>query len=243
MKVVKVKPKVTALIVFGLLLTSCFQTVRAEDYVTKHYRWEFRGSTWTWDLPISLSIYNLYRELVPLTERVEHGVTGYASLVTTHDLFMRDRVADELHRISQQRGYGSYDEVSFVLAFVQSLPYVPDSTTTGYSEYPRFPIETLVDGGDCEDKSILFATTIRILGYDALLVYIPDKDHMAVGVLGGEGIHGLYVTYKGGKYFLCETTSKGWDIGEMPPEYRGLESRNKNLPKTMLFLSNQFDKA
>jgi len=27
--------------------------------------------------------------------------------------------------------------VSFVMAFVQSLPYTSDSVTTGYNEYPR----------------------------------------------------------------------------------------------------------
>jgi len=30
-------------------------------------------------------------------------------------------------------------------AFVQSLPYTSDLVTTGYDNYPRYPIETLID--------------------------------------------------------------------------------------------------
>ena len=92
-----------------------------------------------------------------------------------------------------QLGYNSFDQVSFVLAFVQSLPYTSDSVTTGHDEYPRFPIETLVDdGGDCEDTSILFATLTLIMGYGT--VYINPPDHYAVGILGNN-LNGTYWTY------------------------------------------------
>jgi len=46
------------------------------------------------------------------------------------------------------------------LAFVQkSVSYQLDPAG---SEYPRYPVETLVDGvGDCEDSAILYASIVR----------------------------------------------------------------------------------
>jgi len=47
----------------------------------------------------------------------------------------------------------------------------------------KYPVETPVERGDCEDKSILLAAILRALGYrTALLVFPDDPGHMAVGV-------------------------------------------------------------
>jgi hypothetical protein len=90
--------------------------------------------------------------------------------------------------------------------------------SASFDDYPRFPIETIVDnGGDCEDTAILFATIVQILGYGA--VYLNPTGHLAVGVLGGSGVHGTYWTYNNGSYFYCETTGDGFKIGEVPSEY------------------------
>ena len=51
------------------------------------------------------------------------------------------------------------------------------------TEYPKYPIETIDEGsGDCEDKSILFASIMYLNGYDVSLVRF--KDHMTVVVDG-----------------------------------------------------------
>ena len=71
-----------------------------------------------------------------------------------------------------------YDEINFILNYVRSIPYVPDSIDT---EYPQYPIETLtLWHGDCEDKSILCASMLYSLGYDVCLFMF--ETHMAVGV-------------------------------------------------------------
>lgn len=128
-----------------------------------------------------------------------------------------------MQEASSKKEYGSYDEVSFVLAFIQSLPYTSDSVTSGHDEYPRFPLETLVDnGGDCEDTAILFATLTLIMGYGT--VYINPPEHYAVGVLGEEGLPGYYFTYKDKHYYYCETTGDGWEIGDLPSEYQDVEA-------------------
>ena len=108
--------------------------------------------------------------------------------------------------------------MKFATAFVQNLPYTTDSATSPFDEYPRYPIETLVDnGGDCEDTSILLASILNSMGYGVILIELPG--HCAVGVKGGDNIYGTYWEYAGEKYFYIETTDSGWAIGEIPDEY------------------------
>jgi hypothetical protein len=75
------------------------------------------------------------------------------------------------------------------------LEYTSDLVTEGYDEYPRYPIETLVDkGGDCEDTAILAASIIRGMGYGVVLLVFPktadSPGHCAVGVAGEAGMPG-----------------------------------------------------
>jgi hypothetical protein len=112
--------------------------------------------------------------------------------------------------------------VSFILAFVQSLPYTSDNVTEGYNEYPRFPIETLVDdGGDCEDTSILFASLTLILGYGT--IYLNPPNHYAVGILGNN-LDGSFFTYNNKTYYYCETTGNNFKIGHIPDDFNGLSA-------------------
>ena len=128
-------------------------------------------------------------------------------------------LADKLNETATQLGYSSYDEVNFVLAFVQSIPYKTDNASTGYQDYPRFPVETLVDDvGDCKSHSILFATLMLILGYGT--VFINPPDHLAVGVLGNN-LQGTYWIYNNQTYYYCETTGVGFTIGELPQQFTG----------------------
>ena len=92
--------------------------------------------------------------------------------------------------------------------------------STGYQDYPRFPVETLVDNvGDCKSHSILFATLMLNLGYDT--VFINPPDHLAVGVLGNN-LEGTYWIYNNKTYYYCETTGVGFKIGELPDQFTGI---------------------
>jgi len=125
---------------------------------------------------------------------------------------------EKIQKAAHEAGFSEYETVEFAASFVQSLPYTDDSITTPYDEYPRYPVETLVDGGgDCEDTSILLASLIDKMGYGVVLIELPD--HCAVGVKGGENVDGTYWEYKGSKYYYTETTNEGWEIGELPKEY------------------------
>ncbi len=70
--------------------------------------------------------------------------------------------------------------------------------------------------GDSNCKSVLLAALLRALDYDVVIV--EAKGRTAVGVGGAEGLPGRFLTYKGRRYYYCETSTAGWQIGRLPPE-------------------------
>ncbi len=207
----------------------------SSEFYEKSFAWDYSGRHWTWNLSIPSALYDAYRA-VPDARRTRDGPAGYGFLTTTDDYYI-NMLAQKLNETTNEMGYGSFDQVSFILAFVQSLPYTSDSVTTSHDEYPRFPIETLVDdGGDCEDTSILFATLTLILGYGT--VYINPPDHYAVGILGNN-LKGTYWEYPEGSnrtYYYCETTGNSFKIGQLPDEFAGQSAYIYTIDQTKQFV-------
>lgn len=224
MKVVQKKITLSILIILLLILSlpQLFTlkpiSAQTSGYYEKSFSWDYAGKHWNWNLSIPAALYNNYKD-VPVYTRTKNGPSGYGYLTTTEDAYVR-MLAEKLNETTTNLGYSPYDQVSYVLAFIQSLPYTSDNVTEGYNEYPRFPIETLVDGGgDCEDTSILFATITLIMGYGT--VYINPPNHYAVGIFG-DNLKGTYWEYpeaSGNKYYYCETTGDGFKIGYLPDQY------------------------
>jgi len=181
--------------------------------IHREFHWSYRGE-WSWKLDFSVDHYLSYT-LVPRLKRLR-----VTKLVTTDDPELQD-IAYGLKEAARKKGYDYYETADFILAFVQSLPYVPDDVSTPYDEFPKFPFETLVDGGgDCEDTSILYATLMKILGYDVVLIGLPD--HMMVGIaVRGEvpRLEYYYVDAFGRRYLPAETTGEGWRVGDAPEEF------------------------
>jgi hypothetical protein len=226
-----------ALIVSTQIVLQPQVAAQTDGYYNKSFAWDYNGKHWTWNLTIPQNLYDAYRE-VPVSTRTRDGPAGYGFCTSTEDSYVQS-LAKGLKNSATQQGYNSYDQVSFVLAFVQSLPYTSDNVTEGYNEYPRFPIETLVDGGgDCEDTSILFATLTLIMGYGT--VYINPPDHYAVGILGND-LHGTYWTYPEGSnktYYYCETTGNGFKIGQLPEEFQDQSAYIYIIDERKQFVTN-----
>ena len=198
------------------LLTSSLELVpepESTGHIEREYIWDYGGLSWTLSLSIPDSLYRYYGD----KERIE---TEDYSVYVTHpdDDDYLGTIVREFNDIALEEGYTEEEKINLIITFVQSLPYTSDSVTTAFDEYPRYPIETLVEyGGDCEDTSILTAAFLDALYYDVVLVNPPE--HMAVGI--GIDAYGTYWELDGEKYFYLETTGEGWGIGEMPPEYEG----------------------
>ena len=194
--------------------------IKTTELISRDFKWEYDDSEWTWTLQIPKALYNYYKAL-------PRSPTSNYSIYVTHPLDDKyiEALANKFLQAADDKGYDAFQTVSFAAAFVQSLPYTSDLVTTGFDNYPRYPVETLVDnGGDCEDSAILTASLINALGYGTVLLSFDKTDdragHVAVGVKGGEGIYATSWTYEGDKYYYLETTSIGWEIGEIPDDFQ-----------------------
>jgi hypothetical protein len=189
----------------------------SNEILYREYTWQYQGD-WMWELSINKASYDYYHQL-------PRSLTTNYSVYVTHpydDLYI-DMLAQKLKDAADKRGFSEFETVELATAFVQSLPYSYDNVTTPFDEYPRYPIETLVDnGGDCEDTAILLASIIDSMGYGVVLLKFPH--HVAVGVKGGDNQPGTSWTYHGSKYYYLESTGENWQIGELPDEYNGMSA-------------------
>jgi len=171
----------------------------------RRYVWNFKGKSYTVLMTIDIERYNSYggKERYDIPQLVEEGRTTLGNLTREFQNVFR-----------QHLEWSKQDQVDFVLSFVQSLPYTHDDVTTGYDEFRRYAVETLIEGGgDCEDTTILVAAILRGLGEKTALIF--TLGHIALGVSGN--FTGSSVTYNGTKYYYCETTGTGWTVGTLPP--------------------------
>lgn len=173
--------------------------------IGKRYVWNFKGKSYTILMTIDIEKYNSYdgKERYDIPQLVEEGRTTIGNLTREFQNIFK-----------QHREWSKQDSIDFVLSFVQSLPYTLDDVTTGYDEFRRYAIETLIEGGgDCEDTTILVAAILRGLGEKTALIFTPG--HIALGVSGN--FTGASVTHNGTTYYYCETTGTGWTVGTLPP--------------------------
>jgi len=164
--------------------------------------------------------YSYYKEF-PGGYRYAFNLTYLDYFLTSNDGVIR-KFAEYLNFISREEGFDNLTRLNFILSFVQNaLGYYDDLATTGYYDYYKFPLETLVEkGGDCEDKSILLATLAHDLGYDVVLFVMnitaaTTGGHVAVGVHFDEVNYSNplssylrdYYFYRGKAYFYMESTA------------------------------------
>ncbi|HUS78544.1 MAG TPA: hypothetical protein VM050_07775 [Patescibacteria group bacterium] len=189
---------------------------QSNDTIRKDFAWNYGGKTWATSLFIPQQLYDYY------SNKTRVPTEDY-SVYVTHPiddeyLFI---IANIFESISLGEGYTEIEQAELVISFVQSLPYSFDNVSTGFDDYPRYPIETLVvGGGDCEDSSILTSALMDTMGYDLVLFNLPD--HVAVGL--AVDTSGIYWEYEGTNYFYVETTGEGWQIGQIPEDYEGVSA-------------------
>ena len=148
----------------------------------RNFTWVYKEVEWHYNAKISEGIYTFYKN------KPHDWTSNYANYALSDQdrPFLQD-MANQFKQVGANNGFSQYDDAMIVAIFVQSLPYKDDLNSTGQAEYPRYPLETIVDnGGDCEDKAILASALLHEMGYDVVLLKFPD--HMAVGVDLPEGV-------------------------------------------------------
>jgi hypothetical protein len=194
------------------------------DIIQRKYEWDYDFGDYYIELNIPESLYDYFHDLP------HNKVSNYAKYaMSSYDKPYLEKLAGDIKNFTEDQGFSNDQTVLFTIAFVQSLPYTSDKVTTGYDEYPRYPVETLVDyGGDCEDTAILAAALVNELGYGVVLLKFEgtggNPGHMAIGIKGSDNIQGTYYSNEGYRYYYLETTGSGWRIGQVPDEYKGTQA-------------------
>ena len=146
------------------------------------YSWDYNGIAYEYKGEIPKVTYEYFSDLT-------RAVSYQQYVLNTYDDEWMENLTDHFEGQGEAEGWTEYQTICFVLSFVQNLPYTSDLVTTGYDNYPRYPVETVVDkGGDCEDSSILFASIVRELGYSVALILLSEGEHMAAGVCVTQGL-------------------------------------------------------
>lgn len=190
------------------------------EEINLSFKWKYDFATWTQTMSVSRKSYEYYKN-----KNRSIVDTDYKRYIEdTDDDEVIKALADGMSKTGADNGYDEYKQLELIISFVQGLEYIPDEDEDGNEiEYPKYPLETLVDGGgDCEDTAILLASLLRAKGYGVALICMPE--HIAVGIKGDavEGV-GSYYEYAGSKYYYIETTAQNWPIGEIPDDYKGKE--------------------
>ena len=189
------------------------------EYIHFTHTWTFYmdGTNWTVDLNISAVDYAADRAQARISG---YSLEEYSEYVTPSDAAVV-ALATELKEMAESKGYDTYTTACFVLSFVQTMTYETDENSTGIEEYPRYPVEMLVDNcGDCEDSSALFCSLITssVFNMDAVEVYLESQTssvaHMAVGLVIDRSDLPAEVnfTYGGKTYTTTQDEMAGWTV-------------------------------
>jgi hypothetical protein len=183
----------------------------APNNIVQAYQWPYKYKLYQYQLTIPQPAADHYRALL----------RGSGSDYAAYSITRLDRPYLPLitpENAIQSEGFGEYDAVMLVQAFVQSLQNTP-----GLNDRLKYPVETLLDrGGDSEDTSILAAALLNDMGYDSIILGFPG--HRAVGVRGTGDLAGSYFPYKGADYYYLETAIPSYDFGVMPDEYHNVSA-------------------
>lgn len=124
-------------------------------------------------------------------------------------------IFEGFNKIFEEENFGSKDRVIFVVTFIQNIPY--DRPGGVLDLFP--PIGTLAYRfGDCDSKALLLYVILEKMNVDCAMLWSYKYKHAMLGVSVSRG--GQYKSIKGKRYYFLETTYPGWQIGELPPEFK-----------------------
>jgi hypothetical protein len=177
----------------------------------REYTWTWEGAERTVSIVVPEALYDYYSVKA---RYLSADYSGYV-LHPLDDNYVAVLAREfEVYRIDE--GLTEQELMGLTISFVQSFEYVTDSPSGGIGDYPNYPVETLIGAkGDCEDTSILLASLLESMGYQVSLLLLPN--HMAVGLAANAT--GVSWTMGNVTYYYLETTTSGWNVGQIPPEF------------------------
>jgi F0F1-type ATP synthase membrane subunit b/b' len=180
--------------------------------LTQYYRVSYQSRNYVWDLPVTLKSYFDFKAKIRRPNNLPAMVMENDPALDTLVSFIKDS--------SLENNLKKSETVNLVARLIQSFPRTNEDVRTPYDDYPRYPVETLVEqAADSQDAAILAAALLYRLEYEVVFFTWSEPAHIAVGVyLPSTG--GYNWEYGGKSYYLLETTGKAWELGDAPPSYR-----------------------
>ena len=148
------------------------------------------------------------------------------------EIYANAEMSDELKIWSDEQikpiinDLDEYAAVSVILHYVQTaFDYATDLQQFGY-EKPFFCEENFYYAkNDCEDRAILLSYLIRnLVGSPMVLLDYPDHIATAVAFKDDSMASGDYYQINNLKYYVCDPTYIGANIGESMPKYRKIKA-------------------
>jgi hypothetical protein len=126
-----------------------------------------------------------------------------------------DPTIQKLGRILAFQGKSKEEGAHNIVDYVRRNVYYDRAEQFGNTGYIRYPLETLLGTGDCEDVAILTASLLMAADIDCVM--LDYVDHVAVGIAGD--FSGLYfeAPWNSTKYFFTECTSSKYAPEDFRP--------------------------
>jgi hypothetical protein len=165
------------------------------------------------------------RRGIKMADDMKSYVIDYQWVIDQSSRELRD-AAKDIRSIARRKGYRSRRElVGAFASFVQSLEYrlppnnrIDDNGEEIITIGAIMPIEVLTNQwGDCDSKSMLFATLIRSIDLTEV-VFIVKHEHVFAAVDVIPEPEDQTIRYKGDDWVLIELTD-AWPIGRVPEEH------------------------
>ena len=76
--------------------------------------------------------------------------------------------------------------------------------------------------GDCDSRTVFLYTVFKRYNYDVVILNSDVYAHSILGV--NMASSGKYKSYNGKRYYTWETTTTGWRLGMLPPDYSNINN-------------------
>lgn len=199
------------------------------DWKTFRFKWKCQNkinTAWV-DVQLDANMYEHYKSL----DRYYSVDEYYKYVVDENNRKLVQGIVKTMRELAAELHYDDGAVAREIANFVQQcIEYQYDSDTTDRDEYPRYPIETLYEHqGDCEDTSILMAALLREYGYEVGFFEFPG--HAAVAIRASDDYNdGDYFQYGDHRYLYIESTATGWEIGDVPEEFKNTAGKLYLIP-------------
>ena len=182
-----------------------FSVSNTDEIYSSEYVWSYDGQVLSYKIDIPREMYEYYSDK-------SHDRRDYEQYaVSDYDREIIQKIAKSFAEHGQKNNYSDEQIALNVIAFSKTISYQSDLSTTGLDEYPRYPVETLIDGGDCEDLSILATAVLYELGQETILVRL--ENHMGIGIKDNGNFSGVSYLYNDTVYYYAGLTDGEPKVG------------------------------